>query len=90
MQYSECSGNSSVDQHHLDLMKLADLAGLSMKPQILSILIEMLGMNIHPNSLHSLLKDISNRRGKERTSRTDARPKSKRPSEKPIDAKTKT
>lgn len=55
-----------------------------------SILIEMLGMNIHPNSLHSLLKDISNCHGKERSSRTDARPKSKRPSQKPTDAKSKT
>lgn len=55
-----------------------------------SILIEMLGMNIHPNALHSLLKDICSHRGKERTSRTDARPKSKRQSEKPTDGKSKT
>ena len=58
--------------------------------QCFSILIELLGMNIHPNSLHVLLKDICSRHGKERTSRTDSRAKSKRPSEKPTDTKNKT
>jgi len=74
----------------MDLLKLADLSGISVKPQILSILIELLGMNIHPNSLHALLKDICNRHGKERTSRTDSKAKSKRPSAKLTDTKNKT
>lgn len=39
MQYPKCSGNSSVDPHHVDLMKLADLAGLSVKPQILRLVL---------------------------------------------------
>jgi hypothetical protein len=39
MQYPMCSGNSCVDLHHVDLMKLADLAGLSMKPQVLRLIV---------------------------------------------------
>jgi hypothetical protein len=39
MQYPKCSGNSSVDSHHVDLIKLADLAGLSVKPQILRLVL---------------------------------------------------
>lgn len=90
MQYSKCSGSSAFESHRMDLLKLADLTGISVKPQILSILIELLGMNIHPNSVHALLKDICIRHGKERTSRTDSRAKSKRPSAKLTDTKNKT
>lgn len=78
----------------MDLIKLADLAGISVKPQVLCILIEMLEMNIHPNSLHSLLRDICSRRAVSRTARTDARKsssrKSTRSAEKTPNSKSKT
>lgn len=60
-----------------------------------SILIEMLGMNIHPNSLHSLLREVCSRRGMTRTSRASAKSKSysrksARSSEEHTDVKRKT
>lgn len=67
---------NSLEPHQVDLLELANLAGVIVKPQILSILIELLSMNIHPHSLHTLLRDICSRRGATRTLHAGAKSKS--------------
>jgi hypothetical protein len=37
MQYPKSSSSSSLEPHHADLIELADLAGISVKPQILRL-----------------------------------------------------
>jgi len=39
MQYPKCSGNSSLEPHQIDLITLADLAGITVKPQILRLVL---------------------------------------------------
>lgn len=80
---------------HTKLRTFSDNMPLQSCFKCSSILIEMLGMNIHPNSLHSLLKEVCSRRGMTRTSRASAKSKSNshksaRTSEKLTDVKSKT
>jgi hypothetical protein len=56
MQYSKGSGNSSLEPHEIDLIKLADLTGILVKPQILRLVLSGVWIFIYSadNVLHSL------------------------------------